>query len=103
MNGDTASQNIALLTAKIKVPQNVVYREFPAETVMLNLETGKYHGLNATAGRMLDVLQQASSVGAAAAALSGEYGQPPALLERDLCVLCEALLERGLVELDERP
>ena len=48
----------SLLTCKVTVPQHVVYRSFPTETVVLNLNTGKYHGLNATAGRMLDELEE---------------------------------------------
>ena len=35
---------------KVRVPRHVVHRDFPAQTVILNLETGKYHGLNPTAG-----------------------------------------------------
>jgi Coenzyme PQQ synthesis protein D (PqqD) len=90
----------SLLTSKIKVPQHVVYRSFPSETVVLNLETGKYHGLNATAGRMLEALEQAACVRDAAAALAESYDQPQSVIEQDLCELCQALLERGLVEAD---
>ena len=39
-------------------PSHVVYRTFVTETVALNIETGQYHGLNATAGRMLEVLER---------------------------------------------
>jgi hypothetical protein len=93
---DTAS----LLTSRVKVPQHVVYRSFPTETVVLNLQTGRYHGLNATAGSMLDALAGASSVRAAAVAVAGEYEQAQDVVERDMCELCSLLLERGLIELD---
>ena len=43
------------LDAHASVPQHVVYRRFAAETVVLNLETGTYHGLNATGARMLEL------------------------------------------------
>ncbi|HEY2283739.1 MAG TPA: PqqD family protein [Solirubrobacteraceae bacterium] len=90
-----------LLTAKIKVPQHVVYRSFPTETVVLNLETGKYHGLNATAGRMLEALVQAACVRDAAAALAENYESTTrSVIEQDLCELCQSLLERGLIETD---
>jgi hypothetical protein len=92
-----------LLAAKITVPQNVVYRSFPTETVVLNLNTGKYHGLNATAGRMLDTLKASGSVRDAAVALAETYGQPQEVIEQDLCQLCRSLLERGLVETDGSP
>jgi hypothetical protein len=90
----------SLLTARIRVPQHVVYRSFPSETVVLNLETGKYHGLNPTAGRMLDALVQAASVQDAAAGATEEYELPQTTIERDMCDLCHALLARGLVEID---
>jgi hypothetical protein len=90
----------SLLTSKVRVPQHVVYRSFPAETVVLNLQTGKYHGLNATAGRMLDALEQADCVRDAATTLAVQYAQDQSVIERHLCELCQSLLERGLIETD---
>ena len=31
--------------AAIRLPDHVVFRRFPAETVLLNLQTGHYHGV----------------------------------------------------------
>jgi hypothetical protein len=103
MSPNTAPQTTSLPDAKITVPQHVVYRSFPSETVVLNLNTGRYHGLNATAGRMLDALEQAACVRDAAAAVAGDYEQPQALVEQDICELCQQLLDRGLVEIDGGP
>ena len=91
-----------LLAARVRVPDQVVYRSFPEETVMLNLTTGKYHGLNQTAGRMLETLARSESVAGALAELTREYEAAPAEIERDLRDLCAALLERGLIELEDR-
>jgi hypothetical protein len=99
----TMSHNASLLASSIKVPHNVVYRSFPSETVVLNLDTGKYHGLNATAGRMLDALERAPCVRDAVAALAESYEQPTEVLEQDVCELCRLLLERGLIEVDGGP
>ncbi len=99
----TVTDTSSLLTANVKVPQHVVYRSFPSETVVLNLQTGKYHGLNATAGRMLDALERAACVRDAAAELAPGYEQPQSLIENDLCELCASLLERGLIETDGSP
>jgi hypothetical protein len=101
MSSNATPSQTSLLKAKIKVPQHVVYRTFPSETVVLNLQTGKYHGLNPTAGRMLETLERADSVLAAATVAAGEYEQPQATTERDMCKLCSSLLERGLIEIDE--
>ena len=35
-------------SASIVFPQHVVHREFAKETVILNLQSGMYHGLNPT-------------------------------------------------------
>lgn len=85
------------------MPQHVVYRSFPSETVVLNLNTGKYHGLNATAGVMLDALVKAPCLRDAAATVAGSYEQPQAVVEKDMCELCHLLLDRGLVEIDGGP
>ena len=99
MPSNTMPNAASLPTSRVRIPQHVVYRSFPAETVVLNLETGKYHGLNATAGSMLEALEQASCVRDAAAAVAGKYAQPQATVEQDMCKLCDALLARGLIEL----
>lgn len=85
-----------------RIPEHVVHRDFPGETVVLNLETGQYHGLNATARRMFAALEGAS-IGAAVTALAGEFGVSPDRIERDLLDLCSALTDRGLLELDDAP
>jgi hypothetical protein len=87
-----------LLDSHVAVPHHVVHRAFPTETVVLNLETGQYHGLNPVAGRMLEVLEQVGSVGASAAQLAREFDQPRERIEQDLSQLCTDLLERGLIE-----
>lgn len=92
-----------ILDLKVKVPQNVVFRSFPTETVVLNLQTGKYHGLNPTAGRMLEALAASDSVREAAATVAGEYENPPETIEADISELCRRLLERGLIERDGNP
>jgi Coenzyme PQQ synthesis protein D (PqqD) len=83
---------------RYRVPDHIVHRSFPAETVVLNLETGKYHGLNPTAGRMLETLDQLGSVDEAAAVLAAEYAQPLETVRTDLAAFCSDLAERGLIE-----
>ena len=89
-----------LLRARVEVPEHVVHRAFPTETVVLNLQEGTYHGLNPVAGRMYEELERQETVGAAAGVVAEEYGQPPSEVERDLCDLCVDLARRGLITLD---
>ena len=101
-NAEAAMPDDMLLASSVAIPQHVVYRSFPNETVVLNLQTGKYHGLNATAGRMLEQIERASCVAEAVSALGEIYDQPRAVLEHDVCALCRSLLERGLIDVDDR-
>jgi hypothetical protein len=101
MTANTAANNSSLLKGKVTIPNHVVYRSFPSETVVLNLQTGKYHGLNATAGRMLEALERAATVGDAAIELTIAYDRDRSAIKLDLCELCNALLQRGLIDVDD--
>jgi hypothetical protein len=92
-----------LLDARVRVPDHVVHRTFVTETVVLNLKTGRYHGLNTMAGRMLEVLGEGPTVREAAGQIAGEYTVEPQVVESDLVAFCRDLLERELIELAEAP
>ena len=92
-----------LLDARVRIPDHVVHRTFVAETVVLNLKTGRYHGLNTMAGRMLEVLDGGPTVREAAEQIAVEYTVEPQLVRTDLVAFCQDLLERELIELDEQP
>lgn len=83
----------------VRMPESVVYREFDSETVVLNLASGSYHGLNRTGGRMLEALARTSCMDDAAAVVASEFGMPLEQVRRDMQRFCDGLLERGLVEL----
>lgn len=88
----------ALLDCEVTVPRHIVYRAFALETVVVNLDQGLYHGINATGGRMLEVLERSATARDAAAQLAAEYALPTERVEADLCAFCSDLLARGLVE-----
>jgi Coenzyme PQQ synthesis protein D (PqqD) len=92
-----APDSLAGLT--VTVPDHVVFRVFAAETVVLNIDTGQYHGLNPVAGRMLETLQRTSDLETAARDLAGEFEQPVERIERDLRAFCDDLAGRGLLEI----
>ena len=97
----TPTATLPSLSAKGALPPHVVYRTFPGETVMLNLESGTYHGLNPTGGRMLEAVESSPSLGDAAERLAGEYRQPLSDVQSDLPEFCAGLAERGLLVLDD--
>jgi hypothetical protein len=89
------------LESRVRVPSHVVYRALVDETVALNLSTGTYHGLNPTAGGMLEAVNAADSLGKAATTLVSANGWDPPTVRRDLVALCETLVEMGLLEVVE--
>ena len=93
-----------MLKATARVPEHVVNRSFEEQTLLLNLDTGQYHGLNETGGRLLELLETTGGrVEAAMARLADEYGVPFAEIAPGLIEFCSELESRGLIELVEEP
>ncbi|HEY7629797.1 MAG TPA: PqqD family protein [Thermoleophilaceae bacterium] len=89
---------VVALDARVRVPQHVVYRGLPAETAVLNVETGEYHGLTPEAGRALELLDKLGSVRQAASKLAAETGDPLEESQRVCLALCGRLANLGLIE-----
>jgi hypothetical protein len=87
-----------LLDQRFSVPDHVVHRAFAAETVVLNLRTGGYHGLNPVAGRMLEAIAETGDPRRAIEAVLQEWDVEPDRVRRDAAALCSDLLDRGLIE-----
>ena len=96
---NNGASNAEAIGTKVDVPDHVVFRPFPGETVALNLQTGKYHGLNPVAGRMVELLIDTGDLEATANLLAEEYDQPFETVAADLHNLCQDLSRRGLIEL----
>ena len=95
-----ATSHYDMRRVRARLPRHVVYRPFPAETVVLNLESGLYHGLNPVAGRMLAVLESAASMADAVAELRTFFPSAADRIEPDLRRLCDELRARGLIVIE---
>jgi hypothetical protein len=92
-----------ILDSTAVVPGDVVRRAFEAETLLLNLDTGNYHALNETGGRMLELLAETGGdVRAAVERLAGEYGRDTEEIAPEIAEFCRALADRGLLEVNPR-
>ena len=89
------------MDATVRIPDHVVFRSFAQETVVLNLESGRYHGLNPTAGAMLTALEATGSIRGALQPLSNRFPSAGAQLEQDLLSFCDDAGQRGLIEITE--
>jgi hypothetical protein len=96
----SASPRASVRPTRVTIPQHVVFRAFVEETVVLNLESGRYHGLNPTAGRMLELLGELGEVDAVAERMADETGEAQSRVADDLRAFCSSLSERGLIEVD---
>ena len=94
----TRTTDDELLDAEVRVPEHVIFREFASETVALNIASGQFHGLNLSAGRMVQLAGRAAHARDTIGPLAEEYGVPAEQIERDLVALLRQLLERELIE-----
>lgn len=86
------------LDMRTLVPADVLVQELRGESVLLNVRSGQYFGLDDMGTRMWAVLTTAESLRAACDALADEYDVERGRLERDLRALVEKLLANGLLE-----
>ncbi|WP_205697115.1 HPr-rel-A system PqqD family peptide chaperone [Conexibacter sp. SYSU D00693] len=100
--GSRDEERDELPNGRVRIPDHVVHRSFDEETVLLNLETGQYHGLNQVAGRMLEALEATGDAEDSARRVAAEFDVPVERVEHDLAQLLGQLRERGLVVVDER-
>ena len=86
---------------RVTVPNKVLFRELQGEAVLLELDSGRYFGLNETGTRMWSLLTQQGQIGLALAVLRTEYDVPFERLERELMGFVNELAVRKLLELQE--
>lgn len=83
---------------RVFVPEKVMFRELEGESVLLNIDTDMYFGLDDVGTRMWLALTQSESIQAAYETLLEEYDIETDLLRRDLTDIVEKLVEKGLLE-----
>ena len=87
------------LTARVTIPEGVLVQELQGESVLLNVNTENYFGLDEVGTRMWAVLSEAPSIADAIDTLLDEYEVERATLESDVDALLTELLEKKLIEL----
>ncbi|PYT64395.1 MAG: PqqD family protein [Acidobacteria bacterium] len=80
------------------VPVHVLVRFLDRESVLLNLETERYFGLDETATRMWQLVTGSQDIEAAYQELLAEYDVEPELLRTNLTDLLGQLVENGLLQ-----
>jgi hypothetical protein len=83
---------------RVSIPDDVLISNLQEESVILNLDTERYFGLDSVGTRILTVLTTSESIEAAYERLLGEYDVAGQVLRDDLLALVESLAEKGLVQ-----
>jgi len=84
---------------RVKVPGEVLISNLQDESVLLNLESERYFGLDDVGTRILSVLTTSDSIEAAYNTLIQEYDVDGPVLRQDLLALVESLVNQGLIEI----
>jgi hypothetical protein len=82
---------------RVTVPDDVLISRLQEESVILNLDSERYFGLDDVGTRFLSVLTTSESIEAAYEQLSEEYDVDNEVLRRDLLALVEDLVNKGLL------
>ena len=85
---------------RVAIPDDVLISNLQEESVILNLESERYFGLDSIGTRMLTVLTTSESIEAACETLLQEYDVDGQVLREDLIALVEDLAAKGLIRVN---
>jgi hypothetical protein len=82
---------------RVVIPVHVLVRQLDGESVLLNLETERYFGLDATGSRMWELVTTSPNIDDAYERLREEFEVRPELLREHLVQLLSQLVDNGLL------
>ena len=85
------------LDTKLTVPQQVMSRLVGDETVLLDLASGLYFGLDGVGKLIWESVTEGHNLGAAVKAIVAEYDVDKGQAEADVLEFAAKLVERGLL------
>ena len=86
---------------RVKIPDDVLISKLQEESVILNLDSERYYGLDDVGTRILAVLTTSESIEAAYQTLLKEYDVDPQVLRQDLVELVQNLIDQGLIQINQ--
>jgi hypothetical protein len=85
------------LESKIARMEGLLATELDGELVLMSIDQGAYYGMEQTARRIWDLLEQPMQVDELCGRLSTDYQVDPEICQRDVLPFLEQLLEEGLI------
>lgn len=86
------------LLSKVSIQAQVMAREIDDETVILDLGSGTYFGLDVVGSRIWQLMTEGATLGAICDAIVANYDVSRCDVERDVLELARSLLERKLID-----
>ena len=87
------------LDDRAAIPAEVLVRQLGEESVILDLASGTYFGLDEAGTRIWQLLQQGSTLREVCEAMLKEFDVEPQDIERDVLDLARELRDRGLIRI----
>ena len=87
------------LTDKVTIPEQVMARQVGEETVILDLASGIYFGLDPVGARIWQLLGEGRTLAEVCESMLAEYEVQRDEIERDLSDLLAALADKELIKL----
>jgi hypothetical protein len=94
--------NAPSIDDRLALSDQVVIRELSGESVLLDLKSGLYFGLNGVGTKVWNLVAQGGSLRDVNAALAGEFDGPGATIEAELVRFAAELCEHGLCRVAEQ-
>jgi hypothetical protein len=88
------------MTGRVTIPEHVMVRQLGDESIMLDMASGYYFGLDPVGARIWQLLSQASSFAEIVDRLAREYDVTPEQAESDLVRFVEELKANGLLNVE---
>jgi len=88
------------LTDKVTIPEQVMARQVGEETVILDLASGTYFGLDPVGARIWQLLGEGRTMAEVCASMLAEYEVSRDEIERDVNELLAALVDKSLIKVE---
>lgn len=85
------------LSDKVSIPPQVMARYVGEETVILNLESGVYYGLDRVGARMWQLLSEGGTLAGVCDTMQEEFEVERDILEHDILRIGQELLDQRLI------
>jgi len=85
---------------KVKIKKGVVFKDLDNEMIIMDMDSGKYFGLNETGAAIWTLISKHHTLGEVLKRLLEEYEVPAQQLENELRGFLKAIYEKGLVDVE---